>query len=155
MTRRHRGYVATTPTAYESVRPRAVYRYPDGEHRRRHDRRVRRGHGQRRGRTGDRLHGCLQHDGLGHSDDPGRREPGEIAITPVDEQIFGGTKAVTLSLTTEMMGGGSAGYQLGDDASDTVSIEENDVAPVVTIVATSPTAYESGEVQGVTVTLHG
>ena len=72
----------------------------------------------------------------------------EITIAPIDEQIFGGTKAVTLSLTTEMMGGGSAGYQLGDAASDTVVIEENDVAPVVTIVATTPTAYESGQIPG-------
>ena len=37
---------------------------------------------------------------------PAGASQAEITITPVDEQIFGGTKAVTLSLTTEMMGGG-------------------------------------------------
>ena len=40
---------------------------------------------------------------------PAGASQAQIAITPIDEQIFGGTKAVTLSLTTEMMGGGSAG----------------------------------------------
>ena len=73
----------------------------------------------------------------------------EITIAPIDEQIFGGTKAVTLSLTTYMMYGGSAGYQLGAESSDTVTIEENDVAPVVTIAATPTTLSESQQTPGV------
>ena len=54
---------------------------------------------------------------------PAGASQAEISITPIDEQIYGGTKAVTLDL------GRSAGYQFGDDASDTVMIQENDVGP--------------------------
>ena len=80
---------------------------------------------------------------------PAGASQAQITITPVDEQIFGGTKAVTLSLTTYMMGGGSAGYQLGAESSDTVVIQENDVAPVVTIAATPTTLSESQQTPGV------
>ena len=73
---------------------------------------------------------------------PAGASQAEISITPIDEQIYGGSKTVTLAL------GQSAGYQISGDGSDTVTIQENDVEPALTLAATTATAYEYGQTPG-------
>jgi hypothetical protein len=71
-----------------------------------------------------------------------------INVTPIDADVVGGSQTVALSLA-------SGGYLVGTAASDTVTINDDDL-PIVGIQATTPTASELGGMPGVfTVTRNG
>ena len=70
-----------------------------------------------------------------------------VTITPVDDSATESSEAVIMNLTTGCCCGGG-GYTLGSPSSATVTIEDNDVANVVTITANDPTATEQGPTIG-------
>jgi len=71
-----------------------------------------------------------------------------LLVTPVDDAEVEGTETVTLTVTA------GAGYTVGVPSTATVSIADND-PPVVTVVATDPSASEAGDPGSFTITRTG
>ena len=92
--------------------------------------------------------------GPGYVDIPAQTASVPITITPIDDAETEDPETVVLTLTADPYW--MSVYELGTPASATVTIEDNDPLPVVTIVATDSDASEEGPDPGVfTVTRTG
>jgi hypothetical protein len=79
---------------------------------------------------------------------PAGSTTGTVTITPIDDNIYEGSETVILTLAS------GTGYIVGSPSSATVTIADNDSAPVATIVATDATASETaGDTGTFTITL--
>ena len=69
---------------------------------------------------------------------PAGSSTADITVTPVDDAIYEGPETVVATLTT------SALYSLGTPSTATVTINDNEIAPIVSVQAFDSTASEPG-----------